>query len=70
MNAAKELSNQGYEAFIVEREPELGGLMKKIHYELIGKEKDVQKKLNELIELTIQGMRTVAAEIGLEGDTV
>ncbi|UCG70623.1 MAG: CoB--CoM heterodisulfide reductase iron-sulfur subunit A family protein [Thermoplasmata archaeon] len=50
MTAALELSRQGYEAFIVERENELGGLMKRINYELVGEEKDIQKKLKEMIE--------------------
>jgi heterodisulfide reductase subunit A len=50
MTAALELSKQGYEAFIVEREKELGGLMKRIHYAMIGEKKDIQKKLKELIK--------------------
>ncbi len=50
ITAAQELSKQGFEAFIVEREDELGGLMKKIHYEMMGEKKDVQKKLKELIK--------------------
>jgi heterodisulfide reductase subunit A len=45
MTAALELSKQGYEAYIVERESDLGGLMKRIHHELVGEEKDIQKKL-------------------------
>ncbi len=49
MTAAQGLSKQGFEAFIVERECELGGLMKRIHYELMGEKKDIQKKLKELI---------------------
>jgi heterodisulfide reductase subunit A len=44
MTAAQELSKQGFEAFIVEREKELGGLMKRIHYEMVSNKKDVQKK--------------------------
>jgi heterodisulfide reductase subunit A len=50
ITAAQELSKQGFEAFIVEREKELGGLMKRIHYEMVGEKKDVQKKLKELIK--------------------
>ncbi|UCE75542.1 MAG: CoB--CoM heterodisulfide reductase iron-sulfur subunit A family protein [Methanomassiliicoccales archaeon] len=50
MTAALELSKQGYETFIVEREDELGGLMKRIHYELMGEEKDIQKKLKEMVK--------------------
>jgi heterodisulfide reductase subunit A len=50
MTAALELSKQGYEAFIVEREKELGGLMRRIHYAMIGEKKDIQKKLKGLIK--------------------
>ncbi len=50
MTAALELSKQGYEAFIVERENELGGLMKRIHYEMVGEKKDIQKKMKKLIK--------------------
>lgn len=50
MSAALELSKQGYEAYVVEREKELGGLMKRIHYAMIGEKKDIQKKLKELIK--------------------
>jgi heterodisulfide reductase subunit A len=50
MTAALELAKQGYEAYIVERENDLGGLMKRIHYEMIGDKKDIQKKLKELIK--------------------
>jgi heterodisulfide reductase subunit A len=53
MTAAQELSKQGFEAFIVEREKELGGLMKRIHYEMVSNKKDVQKKLKEM-EKSIQ----------------
>jgi heterodisulfide reductase subunit A len=48
MTAALELSKQGFEAFVVEREKELGGLMKRIHYEIVSTKKDVQKKLKDL----------------------
>jgi heterodisulfide reductase subunit A len=50
ITAAMELSKQGYEAYIVEREKELGGLMKRIHYEMVGEKKDIQKKLKALIK--------------------
>jgi heterodisulfide reductase subunit A len=49
MTAASELSKQGFEAHIVEREDELGGLMKRIHFEMVGDKKDIQKKLKQLI---------------------
>jgi heterodisulfide reductase subunit A len=50
MTAALELARQGFEANIVERENELGGLMKRIHYEMIGEKKDIQKTLEEFIK--------------------
>jgi heterodisulfide reductase subunit A len=50
MTAALELAKQGYEAFLVERENELGGLMKRIHYEMMGEKKDIQKRLKDLIK--------------------
>ncbi|UCG69837.1 MAG: CoB--CoM heterodisulfide reductase iron-sulfur subunit A family protein, partial [Thermoplasmata archaeon] len=50
MTAAQELSKQGYEAFIVERDHELGGLMRRIHYEMIGEKKDIQKRLKEMVK--------------------
>jgi heterodisulfide reductase subunit A len=50
MTAAKELSRQGFKAYIVERDEALGGLMKRIHHELVGEEKDIQKKLKMLIK--------------------
>jgi heterodisulfide reductase subunit A len=49
MTAASELSKQGFDVYLVEREPELGGLMKRIHYEMVGEKTDIQKKLKELI---------------------
>jgi heterodisulfide reductase subunit A len=48
MTAALELSRQGFGAIIVEREAELGGLMKRIHYEMVGEKKDIQKKIKDL----------------------
>jgi heterodisulfide reductase subunit A len=50
MTAALELAKQGYKAYIVEREKDLGGLMKRIHYEMVGEKKDIQKKLSDLIK--------------------
>ena len=43
------LVRAGFKAFIVERDEALGGLMKRIHHELMGEEKDIQKKLKKLV---------------------
>jgi heterodisulfide reductase subunit A len=48
MNAAVELAGQGFEAHLVEKEGELGGLVNKLHYGLKGE--DIPKWLNETIE--------------------
>jgi len=48
MTAALELANQGFEVHVVEREKELGGYLRKIHYMLEGD--NPQKKLNELVK--------------------
>jgi heterodisulfide reductase subunit A len=47
MNAALELAKQGFSAYLIEREKELGGLVKNVHYGLKGE--DVQEYLNDLI---------------------
>ncbi len=47
MNAALSLARQGYHAHLVEREPELGGNLRHIFYDLDGK--DVQAYLRDLI---------------------
>jgi heterodisulfide reductase subunit A len=52
MTAAIGLARQGFTAYLVEKEPELGGLMRRIHYELgLGineSAKDVKERLEEL----------------------
>ena len=48
MTAALKLSEQGYEVFLVEKEPELGGNLKNIHFTIEGK--DVQTFLQRLID--------------------
>ena len=48
MTAALKLSEQGYEVFLVEKEPELGGNLKNIHFTIEGK--DVQALLARTIE--------------------
>ena len=45
--SALEIANQGYEVFVVEKEKELGGNLRKIHYLINGE--DPQKFLKELI---------------------
>lgn len=47
MTAALSLARQGFEVYLVEKEKELGGLMKKIHYTLEGK--DTQEFLKNMI---------------------
>jgi len=49
MTAALELAKQGFEVHLVEREKELGGHLRTIHYLLEGNE-DPQEKLNALIK--------------------
>jgi heterodisulfide reductase subunit A len=48
MTSALELAKQGFEVHLVEREQELGGHLRTIHY-LLGEEQDPQKKLLELV---------------------
>ncbi len=47
MNAALELANQGFEVYLIEKEKELGGLVKNIHYVLEGG--DPQEYLEQLV---------------------
>ncbi len=49
MTAALELANQGFEVHLVEKEPELGGHLRNIHY-LLGDKINPQEKLADLIE--------------------
>jgi heterodisulfide reductase subunit A len=48
MNAALELVDQGFEAYLIEKENELGGLVRNVHYGLRGE--DVNGYMNELID--------------------
>ncbi len=48
MNAAIELVKQGYETYLIEKEKELGGLVKNVHFGLRGE--DVNAYMTELIE--------------------
>jgi heterodisulfide reductase subunit A len=49
MTAALELAKQGFEVHLVEREKELGGHLRKIHY-LLGKDENPKEKLDALIK--------------------
>ncbi|MEM3666505.1 MAG: CoB--CoM heterodisulfide reductase iron-sulfur subunit A family protein [Candidatus Bathyarchaeia archaeon] len=49
MTAALELAKQGFEVHLVEREKELGGHLRKIHY-LLEKNENPREKLNTLIQ--------------------
>jgi len=51
MNAALELANQGFEVYLIEKEKELGGFVRKIHYLLEGGDpKEFLKNLIEQVE--------------------
>jgi heterodisulfide reductase subunit A len=53
MTAALELSRQGFQVHLVEKEKELGGHMRTIQY-LLKKEDDPKKKLNALIKAVME----------------
>lgn len=48
MNAAIELVKQGFEAYLIEKNKDLGGLVRNVHYGLRGE--DVNSYMNELID--------------------
>jgi heterodisulfide reductase subunit A len=48
MTCAIQLAEEGYEAHIIEKEKELGGILRRVHYTLNGE--DPQEKLKEMIE--------------------
>lgn len=52
MTAALKLSDQGYEVFLVEKEPELGGNLRNVYFTIEGK--DVQAFLSKMIEEVTQ----------------
>jgi len=52
MTAALELAKQGFEVHLVEREKELGGHLRKIHYLL--EDEDPQEQLNKLARDTVE----------------
>jgi len=53
MTAALELANQGFEVHLVEKEAELGGHLRKIHY-LLGEDDDPKKKLGALAKAVLE----------------
>ncbi len=53
MTAALELSKQGFQVHLVEKEKELGGHMRTVQYLLEGKE-DPKKKLNALVKAVVE----------------
>jgi len=52
MNCAISIANQGYEVYLIEREKELGGMARRIYYNIEGI--DVQAYLTELIKRVYQ----------------
>ncbi|MEM3356198.1 MAG: FAD-dependent oxidoreductase, partial [Candidatus Bathyarchaeia archaeon] len=56
MTAALELAKQGFEVHLVEREKELGGHLRKIHYMLEGDD-DPQKRLKELVNEVMENKK-------------
>jgi heterodisulfide reductase subunit A len=53
MTAALELAKQGFEVHLVEKEKELGGHLRTIHY-LLEKDEDPKKKLSALIKAVLE----------------
>jgi heterodisulfide reductase subunit A len=53
MTAALELAKQGFETHLVEREKELGGHLRSIHY-LLGENDDPKQKLSDLVNATTE----------------
>jgi len=56
MTAALELAKQGFDVHLVEREKELGGHMRKIHF-LLGEEGDPKEKLGSLMRAVMENDR-------------
>jgi len=56
MTAALELAKQGFEIHLVEKENELGGHLRKIHY-LLEKNDDPQKKLEEMTKAVMENSK-------------
>lgn len=65
MTASLRLAAEGYETYLVEKEPELGGMARDIYYTIEGD--DVQKFLEELVEKVRNSERiTVFTETDIE----
>ena len=67
MTAALELANQGFQVYLIEKEKELGGLTKGIHYLL--ENEDPQKKLAQIIE-EVQGHEKIVTLLGAEIESI
>jgi heterodisulfide reductase subunit A len=68
MSAALELAEQGFEAYLVEKENELGGMVKSLHYGLRGEDipgylKDTIEKVNANDKITVY-KNTVLKDVG------
>jgi len=63
MTAALALAEQGFEVFLIEKEPELGGFLRNIHYTLEGE--DPQKYLKKLVK-TVQENHLIHTFLGAE----
>jgi heterodisulfide reductase subunit A len=73
MNAALELADQGFDAYIVEKEGELGGLVNRIHYGLKGEDipkwlVEIIKKVNENDKISVYKNSTVKDVSGFVGN--
>ena len=64
MTAALELAKQGFEVHLVERETELGGHLRNIHY-LLGEKTSPKEKLEALIK-EVMGQKKIHAYTGAE----
>ncbi len=75
MNAALELAEQGFEAYLVEKEGELGGLVKRLHYGLRGEDipgwiKETIEKVNANDKITLYKNTVVKDVSGYVGNFV
>ncbi len=75
MNAALELAQQGFDAYIVEKEGELGGLVNRIHFGLKGEDipkwlAETMKKVDENDKISVYMNSTVTDVSGYVGNFV
>jgi heterodisulfide reductase subunit A len=73
MTAALELADQGFDSHIVEREAELGGILRDLHYTLEGKDvpaylKDLVKRIESNPRITVHRETRVEAIDGFVGN--